>query len=81
MKPKSKQVLPHLKVWLLQGKTITQNQALKLWRTSRLSVFIHRLRKDHGMKIRTELKYSADDSFAEYSLIITKKKKLNFLKP
>lgn len=68
-----KQVLPKLKVWLLEGKTITQNQALKLWRTSRLAVYIFRLRKDYGMKINTEIKYSGNDQYACYSLVKRKK--------
>lgn len=51
---KQKQVKARLKTRLLMGKTITQNQALSLWRTSRLAVFVNRLRNE-GMDIHTEM--------------------------
>ena len=49
------------------GKTITQNQALKLWGTSRLAVYVNRLRND-GMDIHTEMVNFRGDTFARYSL-------------
>lgn len=51
---KQKQVKARLKTYLLMGKSITQAQALKRWKTSRLAVFINRLRND-GMEIDTEM--------------------------
>ena len=57
----SKQILPRLKAWLLQGKTITPYQCLSMWKCSRLAVYIHRLRRDQNMKIHTEIKYSGTD--------------------
>jgi hypothetical protein len=51
----NKDVVAHLKIWLLQGNRITHNQALRMWKTNRLAEFIRRLRRDHGMKIITEL--------------------------
>lgn len=62
-----KQVKPRLKARLLMGKTITQNQALKLWGTSRLAVYVNRLRND-GMDIHTEMVNFRGDTFAKYSL-------------
>lgn len=73
-KPEPKDVLGHLKVHLLQGKTITQNQALKMWRTSRLATYVLRLRKQ-GMNIITTMRHENGDSFAEYS--IPKRTKVN----
>jgi hypothetical protein len=78
MKQKEKQVLAHLKVWLLQGKKITQAQALKMFRTSRLAVYIHRLRRRYRMDIKTEIRHKGDDVFAEYSLVIPVKKQKLF---
>lgn len=66
---KQKDVKPRLKVHLLLGKTITQSQALKRWRTSRLAVYINRLRND-GMNIVTEMVTDkrTGDIFARYKL-------------
>lgn len=64
---KQKQVKARLKTRLLMGKTITQNQALSLWRTSRLAVFVNRLRNE-GMDIHTEMVNFKGDTFARYSL-------------
>lgn len=64
---KQKQVKARLKTRLLMGKTITQNQALCLWRTSRLAVFVNRLRNE-GMDIHTEMVNFKGDTFARYSL-------------
>lgn len=66
MARKPKQVKAHLKVHLLQGKSITQLQAFKMWKTTRLAVFINRLRRD-GMKIQTIMvKAGTDVSYAKY---------------
>lgn len=51
---KQKQVLAHLKIWLLLGKKITHNQAQKKWGTNRLAEFIRRLRHDHQLRITTD---------------------------
>lgn len=62
-----KQVKARLKVHLLQGKSITPNQALRMWRTSRLATYVLRLRHE-GMDIITTMKTENGDTFAEYSL-------------
>lgn len=73
LKPKKdKQVLAKLKIWLLEGNTITPNQALKKFRTSRLASYIHRLRKH--MDIKMKRIYSGSDQYAEYSISTNKKK-------
>lgn len=64
-----------VKYHLLQGKTITHNQALRMWRCSRLSSCIHRLRRDDNMKIITTMRKEDGIEFAEYSL--AKKPKVN----
>lgn len=69
---KQKQVKGHLKAWLLMGKSITSNQALKMWRTSRLAVYINRLRNE-GMKIVTEMVTSRGDQYAKYFIPKTRK--------
>jgi len=73
-----KQILARLKTWLLLGKTITPNQALMLWRTSRIAVYVHRLRRDYRMKIETKMVNHNGDTFACYSLVKTKKRKVKF---
>lgn len=67
-----KDVVAHLKIWLLQGKSITHNQALKLWRTNRLAEYIRRLR-DSGMKIETVLESENGDTYGVYRLKQTRK--------
>lgn len=71
--PIKKNVEPRLKVHLLQGKTITHNQAQRLWGTNRLAEYIRRLRKD-GMKIQMLMVYENGDSFGVYSIPKTVKK-------
>lgn len=63
----NKNVCAHLEVWLWQGKSITHNQAQKMWGTNRLAEFIRRLR-NKGMKIRTELVCEDGDTYGKYSL-------------
>jgi hypothetical protein len=77
LKPKGKNILPRLKIWLLQGKSITQLEALKLFNTTRLAVYIFRLRDQYKLPIHTEIIRSNGDQFASYSLV-TKKKKQKF---
>jgi hypothetical protein len=48
---KQKNVEARLKIHLLEGKTITHNQALTKFGTNRLAEFIRRLR-NKGMKIK-----------------------------
>jgi hypothetical protein len=76
---KQKQVLAHLKIWLLQGKTITQSQALKMWKTSRLAAYVYRLRHGyHQMKIAKTMIYEKNgDQYAKYKLEVKPKKKVN----
>jgi hypothetical protein len=64
---KKKDVLPHLKVWLLQGKSITHNEAQKLWGTNRIAEYVRRLRKE-GMKIETVLESKDGDTYGRYRL-------------
>jgi hypothetical protein len=79
---KQKQVLARLKVWLLQGKTITHNEAQKKWRTNRLSEYVRRLRHNyHQMKISmTWITDKNGDRYGQYKLEVKVKKKVNFLK-
>ena len=71
-KLKQKNVEPKLKVWLLQGKTITHNQAQKLWGTNRLAEYIRRLRAA-GMKIEMKMTSENGDIFGVYKLITAPK--------
>jgi hypothetical protein len=64
----NKNVTAHLKIWLLSGKRITHNQAQRLWKTNRLAEFIRRLRRDHGMKIVTELVSEDGSTYGVYYL-------------
>lgn len=69
-----KDVLGKLKVHLMHGKTITHNQAQKLWGTNRLAEFIRRLRnKPHLMNIDMQMKSYSDGIYGEYKLVIKKK--------
>lgn len=70
--PKEKQVLPRLKAWLLQGKKITHNQALSMWKTNRLAEYIRRLRES-GLTIYTEMKQDKGDVYGVYSINKPKK--------
>lgn len=68
-----KNVEARLKVHLLQGKTITHNQALRKFRTNRLAEFIRRLRKE-GMKIETVMVNDDNgDVYGLYRLVKIKK--------
>lgn len=68
MKANSKNVEAHLKIHLLEGKTITHNQAQKLWGTNRLSEFIRRLRRK-GMDIDMKMKSEGNDTFGVYRMV------------
>lgn len=48
-----KNVEARLKIHLLQGKSITHNEALRLFGTNRLAEYVRRLRED-GMPVITE---------------------------
>lgn len=64
-----KDVKNRLRTWLLQGKSITSNQALRKWRTSRIAIYVCRLRAE-GMKgIKTEIirDKKTNDIYAKYS--------------
>ncbi len=62
-----KDVKNRLRKHLLSGGKVTQNQALRWWRTSRLAVYVRRLRKE-GMKntLKTKMIYRNGDCFAQY---------------
>jgi len=75
---KGKQILARLKTWLLLGRTITPNEALRRWSTSRLAVYVHRLHRDYRMNIETKMVNHNGDTFACYSLVKTKKRKVKF---
>lgn len=70
MSRKPKQVKPRLKIWLLRGRSITQLQAFKLWKTTRLASYICRLRdKGRGLKIKTIIVNAGHEtSYAKYKL-------------
>lgn len=62
-----KDVKGKVKKWLLGGHTLTQNQALRMMHTSRLAVYINRLRKE--LKIKTEMVRAKNgDIYAKYSI-------------
>lgn len=68
---KTKDVKPQLLKWLLSGHTITNNQALKRWKTSRLATYIFRIREEGKYKITTEIvKEKNSDTYAKYSIKI-----------
>lgn len=50
---KEPQIKPRLKIHLLKGKTVTVLQALKMWRTTELRVYVSRLIKD-GYNVKSE---------------------------
>lgn len=64
-----KQIIPHLKVWLLLGKSISQREAIKKWNAYRLSHSIFILRTKFGMNIQTTMKTTRDSVYAEYRLV------------
>lgn len=65
-KLKKKNVLPRLKTHLLQGKSITHIEALRMFGTNRLAEYIRILRHEHKMKI--ECVYVNDDNGNVYGL-------------
>lgn len=69
---KEKNVKGRLRMWLASGKTITPLQAWKHFGTSRLAVYINRLRNE-GMKIETKNVTENGDTFARYRMIKTQK--------
>ena len=69
-----KLVIPHLKVWLLLGNTITQAEAIAKWNAYRLSHSIFILRTKYGMNIKTEMCSTKDSIYARYSLETPKPK-------
>jgi hypothetical protein len=73
-----KNILPKLKAYLLQGKSISHNQALRRFGTNRLSEYVRRLRHYHQMTIETKMVIEGEDSYAVYS--IPKEKKENRIK-
>lgn len=66
-KRKEKNVEAHLKVWLLQGREITHNQAQKMWGTNRLAEYIRRLRVE-GMDIEMKMTNFNGDVYGVYRL-------------
>lgn len=63
----AKNVEHRLKVHLLKGRTITSLQALNLWATIRLPVYVQRLRRK-GYVIKTEMIRKGEKTFAKYHL-------------
>lgn len=63
-----KQVEPRLKIHLLQGKTITHNQAQKIFGTNRLAEYIRRLRRK-GMEIDMTMVSEKGDTFGVYRMV------------
>lgn len=71
---RQKNILPKLKIHLLEGKSITHAQAWELWHTNRLSEYIRRCRVNFGMKVKTEMVTSREgDIFGKYYLELPKK--------
>lgn len=56
-----------VRLWILSGKSLTENEALAKFNCRRLASVIGKMRKE-GIKIRTELISENGDCFAEYSL-------------
>lgn len=54
MKPKRKSVLPKVKVYLLQGYTLTQRQCVEKWEGWRLADVVYKLKK-YGLKIQKKM--------------------------
>jgi Helix-turn-helix domain len=54
MKIKEPQIKPRLKIYLLSGKTVTVLQALKMWGTTELRVYVTRLKKD-GYNVKKKM--------------------------
>jgi hypothetical protein len=75
MKSEKRNVLAKLKIWLLQGKTITGLQALNKFGTMRLAEYVRVLRKDHGLDIKMQWVVKNGKRFGEYWL--TKPKREN----
>lgn len=67
-KLKKKNVLPRLKTHLLQGKSITHIEALRMFGTNRLAEFIRQLRHDHGLNIEMTWVVRNGSRFGEYRL-------------
>ena len=51
---KEPQIKPRLKIHLLKGKKVTVLQALKLWKTTELRVYVSRLIKD-GYNVKKDM--------------------------
>lgn len=60
-----RQIKARLKIHLLQGKSITHNQAQEKWGTNRLAVYIERLRKD-GLRITTKIIHTPYETYGKY---------------
>jgi len=60
-----KDIKPKLRQYLLKGNSITQLQALRKFGTSRLAVYILRLRQD-GLNIKTKMVHTPNDCYAKY---------------
>lgn len=60
-----KDIKTRLRKYLMEGKSITQLQALKIFRTTRLASYINRLRND-GMVIKTNMVHSESSIYARY---------------
>jgi hypothetical protein len=67
-----KNVEPRLKIHLLEGKSITHNEAQAIFGTNRLAEYIRRLRRK-GMDIEMELIKTAEDVYGRYFIKQDKK--------
>lgn len=71
-----KNILPRLKVFLLEGNTITHLEAQRRFGTNRLAEYIRRLRsKPHELEIDCKMIKEGVDTFGRYS--IAPKQKVN----
>ena len=64
---KEKNIKECVKSYLMAGGTLTHNQALVMYGTNRLAVYIRRLRED-GMVINTTIVKEKDSTYGVYSL-------------
>lgn len=63
----AKDVKTLLKKHLEKGRTVTGLQALRWWQTTRLAVYVQRLRKD-GYVVKTNMVTKGQKTFAQYWL-------------
>lgn len=66
-----------LKDWILEGKPITQREAIEKWNYYRLSAGIFRLRNEFNIPIKTTIGHNPDSAYAIYQLITNEDERNN----